>query len=606
MDSIFFKHKKYNVKDISNSMARITVFDTIPDADHFVGLLKIWDIVKSYDLIVKYADSLGFDKEDVTEGYIYFIDTWLRAFLDSIMTSTHVLLEDNYEFYRANYQGVHISKMSNSCDKIIFIRNYHKFMRALKKDKKRSVYTVMARFDNFISKFTLKFKKIICENDDLSIIEKDRIQFATISRGLFLFNQITKGIPQGRFFTLFKTGVTKKELESNFLGYKITLLYVWKKCLTKKQFGVVEGIKDALYWSGETYSGEYSSGDTIDCFFRKIVDGIIEPLKKKKNTDLSLDVYFLFKKSMPKGVFNSFLEDASPDLNEKEKIDELFLWYNCELTDSSKSYVFNGAMSFIILLEGSVSWGKRVGKKSPVRVLKIPHKNEHGYDYSYGILIESGGSFGSDFSGWMVFYDVCTDYSGFGGQQHAYIEGMIKLHLRNKSITIREKEMSLEYLEKYLSEKSTDRRIGQVKKEYEKKNEILNEARGILLELIVYYLQTQIKDNNVRWGIELENGEIDILVETIDSIKFIECKIDAKSLNLDKEIKKIKEKKETYESIKQKSAEFWFWNEVDHAETKKKLKDEKIGYIVLPEKLKNLPYSRKINTRISLILNYEN
>ena len=588
-------------------MNRKTIFNTRPDADHFVGLLKIWNVVKSYDSVIKYANSLGFDEDEILDGYVYFIDTWLIAFLDEIVNSEYIPLEDNYELYRAKHQGVHISKMSNSCDKILFIRNYHKLMRRLKKSTKHNVKSIMNEFDDFISKFEAKFNEVIRENDGLSLTKKDRFQFVTILRVLDLFNQMIKRIPAGRLlFTLFKNYVTLKELEKNFLGYKITLLYMWKKCLNERQFEVIKELKNTVYWGKDIVHKEHFSGKTIDCFFRKIVDEIIEPLKKQKNKDLNIHIYFLFKKRMPKHLFNVFLEDISPQLTEQEKIHELFLWYNSEVIDSAKMNTFNGAMAFIILLEGSASLKKLSGKKDPVQVLRILHKAEHGHDYSYGILIELGGIV-SDYSGWMVFYDVCGDYSGFSGMQHTHIESRIKFHLKRKSIEIREKEMSLETLKKHLLKKITYRSISQDKKQYKDTNEKLSQAKGALFELLVYYLQTQAKGNSVKWGVEVEKGEIDVLIETKDSIRIIECKLDPNNyyFNLDDEIKKIKKKRETYKSLKHKTAEFWFWDKIS-LNIKKKLESQKIGCIIVPEQLKNLPDFQKTHKRVSSILDYKN
>ena len=87
-------------------------------------------------------------------------------------------------------------------------------------------------------------------------------------------------------------------------------------------------------------------------------------------------------------------------------------------------------------------------------------------------------------------------------------------------------EIPQKELENYLSKRSTKREIGQITNDHRKREEILSEARGIIVELLVYYLQTQIKDTDVKWGFEnKKDGDIDILIEKEKDIKLIECKI---------------------------------------------------------------------------------
>lgn len=608
-------------------MAKKTRFDTVSDASYFVGLLSIWNSIKSYDQIEKYGKTLGVKEDAILPGYIYFVDTWLRAFLDEIKTCNYIPLKDNYELYRANHKGIPISEISNSCEKIIFIRNYYKLMQELKKSKnKLQLEKVIAKLDDFIVKFESELNNVIYENKDTPLLKEERIFFSTLSRGLFLFNQFNNVTPQGRYFSLFRNGSTKEELEKSFEGYKITLLFMWNQCLSKDQFKYVKGIKDAIDWNREYYAHKYMQthpkkfkrkedelfpelsinipGNTIDCFFRKILDEIIEPLEKNKNTKLAFDTFFLFNKKMTKDIFKIFLKKINPKLTDNNIIDELFLWYSSEVIDSAKRNIFNGAAAFITVLEGAVRWSERIRDSSKVQVLKIPHKvGKNQYNYSYGVLIESRGSLGSDWSGWMMFYDICGDYSGFSGQEHAYVESMIKLHLKNKSILLRRKEIPQKTLKDYLSKSSTERRIGQISNEHKRREEILNEARGMIVELLVYYLQTQIKEQDVKWGFEnRKDGDIDILIEKEDNIKFIECKLNPASCNLDDELKKIKKKRDNHQSSKEKFIEFWFWF-TPPPKTIKKLESEKIEYHIVSKELSNLPNFQKRSEKLNLILN---
>lgn len=608
-------------------MVKTTKFETTSDASDFVGLLQIWDSLKSFKQVSKYALSLGLNEKKIFPGYIFFIETWLRAFLREINSCEYIPLENNYELYRASHRGEHISKISNSCEKIVFIRNYYKLIQMLKKSKNSHELSILIKkLDRFISAFSDNLNKVIAKNKEIKLSKKEAIFFSTMSRGIFLFNQFNNIVPEGRYFSLFRNGCTEVELEKSFVGYKVCLVYMWSRVLNKSQLKFVEGIEDAIDWSADSYANKYMlehpekfktheskmfpelkikiPGNTLDCFFRIILDEIIEPLEKTKKTRIAMDAYFLFKQEISKKIFSGFLKNIPPKLTEKNIIDELFLWYSSEVIDSAKRNIFNGAAAFMIVLDGAVRWRERFNDSSPVQVLKIPHQvGENQHNYSYGVLIESRGTFGSDWSGWMMFFDICGDYSGFSGQEHAYIESLIKVHLDNNDIMLRSLEIGQDKLDNYLSKSSTERRIGQITNEHKKREEILKEARGMIVELLVYYLQTQIEGQGVQWGFEnRKDGDIDIIIETKKIIKFVECKLNPSSCNMDDELKKIRNKSKSYSSTLKKKIEFWFWFEPDPS-TIKLLKSKKIEYHVVSNELSVLPEFKNRNEKLNLILN---
>lgn len=61
---------------------------------------------------------------------------------------------------------------------------------------------------------------------------------------------------------------------------------------------------------------------------------------------------------------------------------------------------------------------------------KHPVTGVPGCDYSYGIRNQAFGSFGfTDYSGWLIFFDCATDYSGFGASLHGQAEVFIEKFL---------------------------------------------------------------------------------------------------------------------------------------------------------------------------------
>ena len=219
-------------------------------------------------------------------------------------------------------------------------------------------------------------------------------------------------------------------------------------------------------------------------------------------------------------------------LSLQRDIQRKFLWYDVELVDASAT-IFSGVLTFVALLNGAVVFRRRVGNHDPVLIMRVKHPagGAGRHDYSYGLLLEAHGTV-SDYSGWLLFYDCCGDYSGFAGSQHALAEQEIKEHLEQKTIEIQEvtitKSKLLEVMHGNLLSTTKDVMLAseQTQSKLRDTENKLGAARGLLVELLGmrHYYSAPPGAIKVEWAYERLGQEIDVLVRTKQSLIFVECK----------------------------------------------------------------------------------
>lgn len=221
-------------------------------------------------------------------------------------------------------------------------------------------------------------------------------------------------------------------------------------------------------------------------------------------------------------MFKNLLSDKEiPSLSQKEKLDEFFLWYQMSFLDSAKSQIFNGVSSFNSLLIGEIETRKKHENKEKLEIRRIKHPVgfTKGNDYSYAILIERFGTFFSDFSGWLVFFDCCTDYSGFGGTEYADAEDALKKY--KKFINVEEISIDKQFFLSSYSETTSIEELLNISRKR------LDEIFGYLIVILTYsyYLQDgyKAKLHFQDKSIFRNNEELDILVKVNKELHLVEC-----------------------------------------------------------------------------------
>ncbi len=555
----------------------------------------------------------------------YLKNSLIRTFFHSIIYGSELPIDEDFIFSRARFTGIELSKIPNTCEKTIFLKNLNKYRRSIKNAKNwKELQESINKFqDDFISKFEKIFEDNIEVSPKIQIGKKEALKYATMFYIYIYLNDTSRFVPHGYFVGVLKDGFEKNHRKKTFEGYKYALQFVWYQLLGEKRYNKtsLRYLHKSTDWSEEVeiFSGdgeikdfseiEWDTSDEdkespverddLDSYFSKVRDEIITPLGEKLEMNFGFSKFFRIKREISKKAIENFLKyDKKIQLNEKEKLDSKLLWYQIEFLDSSKSHIFNGVPAFIQMLIGAAETKRMFGIDEKACVCKFihPDKSVNGNDFSYGVLIEAFGSTGiSDYSGWVLFYDCCGDYSGFSGSEHMMAEKIIDLYKKKGLIEIREMKIDKQKFKEYVADKIVSGKRREVLEELDKisnkrlEGNIANEAKGLVLELLSYYTLTN-KDSykNVDWNIKKDGDELDITYEIDDEFILVECKTDPNTIDLNEHIEKLEKKVKNYVSSKSKRGEFWFWERPNQNRIKS-LKNKKIKFIVFSELVEDNP-----------------
>ncbi|WP_157722399.1 hypothetical protein [Thermococcus gorgonarius] len=175
-------------------------------------------------------------------------------------------------------------------------------------------------------------------------------------------------------------------------------------------------------------------------------------------------------------------------------------------------------------------------------MLRIKHPEDVGNVISYAVLVEVS-SFIADYSGWIVFYQVGTDFSGMGGFLHNLAESVIEKY--QDSLIVEEITVDGEIFEQYLTRNHSDKFPEDLQFQFEKLSRdiikyqgditslerLLSIHRGVFSELLTYYLLSSNRLHRswekVDWNVPVGGEQIDVFAIDAEGHPWIfECKFD--------------------------------------------------------------------------------
>ncbi|MFC2044670.1 hypothetical protein ACFLT8_05730 [Chloroflexota bacterium] len=466
----------------------------------------------------------------VFKGYVFGLGTLIRLLHMAIDFDFSLKLTEDFTFSRARFYGTPIAEVPNSCQKAILLRNINRASRQLLGTKS------WAQMEQNAKEFS---EVILAPLQRLSLVSKLRLPkitpdyetavnfIAQWHMHLFL-HDTRRGYPHGYRQPMLNDRLTSERLAEVFEGYKLTVQYIWFKLLGDWFIhSVAANIHNAADWK------------RFDEYYRPVQHELIDPKEKLTGLYGGFNT-LLVVKAGAKRTISELLEPMAKEqpLSLEKELQRKFLWYDIELVDAS-SAIFNGVIAFISVLNGAVVFRQRIGNSDRVLVMRVKHpaggtiRGRPKFDYSYGVLMEGHGSFGiSDYSGWLLFYDCCGDYSGFAGSQYAMAEQEIQQHLKQKTIEVHETTIEKDTFLKLMKAKllSTTKDVMheaiQTRSNLRSVENRLGAACGLLLELLGmrHYYRTSSEPARIEWSYERLGQEIDLIVGTDDSITFVECK----------------------------------------------------------------------------------
>lgn len=422
-------------------------------------------------------------------GYQFFLDAVVCRFLEAFELDAAFDLKTDYTFDRAGFVGVYLDDVPVTCDKAKVIKNIWEHYRTIRNCKAwNELYDCLSARNEVVFKIfdTIFSDYVVVENGKSKSHELwEKTQFYT----LIFFNDTRQGKPYTYPGTFLDSFITEHIFDKVFFGYAYTLQYLWFKLLGEEEFlkspacdihRVLE-----LYDPNSEFDAEqllfsdglasleheaYKRWEALDQFFSRINEDVIRAkvssgpagtlqLSEKFTSDLLTPLMNLSEVADPDYIANY---NTFPSL--AKKLDSFFFWHEMDVLDTNKVHIFNGASAFISVLIGEVEKYRIYKNSNPIWVVRIKHpvdKNKN--DISYGILLQSGGQF-TDTSGWLLFLDCGTDYSGSGGHIHEQIELFINRYEARKSVFVKEISVSSEDFIQYLRQKRIPSLVRNIKR----------------------------------------------------------------------------------------------------------------------------------------------
>ncbi len=561
-----------------------------------IGCYDILSDAKSFTSWIekKYPD---INIPELFPGYLYCIDLILGLFARGIHDDETFGLTSDVAFDRAVFYGIPPEKMDLNCEKarLLYIlkdnvtkinssKNFSKSRHPLN-DLKRNVLGIFANH--------LK-EHAYCDLPN----SKNELYSYLIEGTVWLYfsNIVGCGIPYAEASTPLRSANEKDVIRDETPE--------WKEYIKSDEYGATD-----TRIRGYCYSLEY----LIDQLFPNLLD--TESLKYLHNTEdwheinyiysYLYDQIFLDLDNDPVNFWylNSFKNDTKlskeslstifdkirklPKVSLKERLDQIFLWYEVGFLDASTG-PFSGMIALRTMLTGAVTLKNQMKNQEPVQVRIFKHPCSGGYDYSYAILMEGYG-YAMDYSGWIVFFDTDTDYSGTGGYYHQLIDNDIQQYTQSLNVVSFEvkketfedyvmgidvatqNEHSVTVIQRHDKEiESAKQKVREIQNRLQRTQDVLHTARGLIMELLTYYDLSRNPDTSKKldWNNAQNKHEIDVTyVLNDDTVIFGECKVSAKTINLDEEMKKLVNKmKDCKPNVGNKIGHFFFFEELSETE----------------------------------------
>ena len=556
----------------------------------FLEILRILSDTKNFQQWLSTYHKID-DQRQFFEGYQYIITVSLQYLISELISYDPFLFKDDEKLTRANFLGITIENIPNSCEKTIVLKNIWKHGEKIRKAKTFEEIKNEKQFE-LVYLYEILRKRNLKSNTK---IPKDKAILAITQFHAYLFLVDTKfGVPYAaQLASIFKLVKNPEYLDMVFDGYRYALEYLWFCLLgqTKFQQSCVKDLhrSDQMHFKktddvvhvklGNENDFEieepqeskeeqkqreesyriYDKWRTIDQFFNKIRSEIIRPLEAKIGRMDGFGQGFLKLENFDKKLFENLITEQVEDApymtktDEKsliKKIESELLWYPIHLLSTAETSTFPAAFLFIALLRGlaDITSEQSDGAKIAVQIFKHPtHSVENGHDYSFGIKIGVSELL-SVASSWLIFHNCTTDYSGAGGHYHKMCLKEIENHRQQNVVCVGQQVVDANIFRKFLTYKGISTNQEKIHHAYQKGNEPVAQILGKLLEYLAYkWLNDKKLFDKVQCDCIINDEQIDCFCESNGKIDHFECKLQLH--NVSKTIKQIKRK---HSKLKQK------------------------------------------------------
>lgn len=553
--------------------------------------LKILGNAKKFEIWLSETHSLKVST-NIFQGYNFALACCINSFVSGFEVDQSLGIENDFYFERALANLIPLNEIKLTCTKAKIIAGLKPFIRDLLKAKRlEAVDEEYIRIETFISsRFEQLYRENVRTKNGLDKEICTRLSLINFAH-TYLMQIGNNGPYANQSTTLSPKWLEKERLKLVLDGYKYAIQFLWHELLGKEQIisSSLENLHTADSWAEYTYihNEEYREDEFLfqmnrefdleeqnnfDSYFYRIQEEITKPLEEQYGFPIyAIDDYFYFENetfdrtSFIKSITYPIANDFHVKLDWNKQIQELLYWYSLELVDGEHNDLHFGVSSFNTMLAGTVSLfkpNKSEFLKPIIARFVHPFESENKNDYSYGILIDTKSSTNHYSSGWIIYQNVCGDYSGFSNAERMATEGLIKKYLRTGKIELRELVIPLENFKAFTKQYERDDEKRYLGEQFKKNQKHLPPIKAHLFELLTYYILHRNYGEKFSYKLNSDRkskeGERDVVLENDSEVILVECKLNVQNCDIQALLNKLERKIETY-GQKQKSCQLWTW-----------------------------------------------
>lgn len=550
--------------------------------------LKILGNAKEFRTWLSKTHSLDVN-ESILQGYSFALACCVSRFIYGLEVDESLRIEDDFYFQRALANLIPLQEIKLTCTKARLIAGLKPFVRSLLKAK--SIETVDEEHNKFEIGISLKFEQLYQRNVKANNgLDKQSAKYLSLLNFAHTYlMQIGNNGPYAyQRTTLSSQWLEKERLEYLLDGYKYAIQFLWFELLGREQFNrsSLKNLHTADSWREYTYvendaddlsllmsrEFELEKQNSFDSYFYRIQEEITTPLEAQYGFPIyRIDECLDFENetfcqtSFVESITHFVSKGFQIKLDWDKQIRELLYWYSFELVEAEHNNLHFGVSSFNTMLAGTVSLFKPKESEMPKPVIAKfihPQGNDGKNDYSYGILIDTKSSADHYSSGWVIYQNVCGDYSGFSNAERMTTEELIAKYLRKDKIELRELAIPLEKFKAFTKQYERDQEKRFLGEQYQKLQNNMQPLKAHLFELLTYHILHRNYGDKFLYKLNADKksrlGEKDIVLENTEEVILIECKLNVQNYNVENVLDKLEKKIETYNQ-RQKSCQLWTW-----------------------------------------------
>lgn len=555
---------------------------------------KILEIIGNPDSFISWmkAHHPNQKTEALFEGYQFALMCCINAIIDCICDDTLLNLESDYLFERCLSSSIPLNHITSNCEKATLLRNLKPHIKAVSKSNTYEELAIsMSKLDLLFLQKIADLRKNHVSLSKTNAFSLEQVNhWATIDFLHTYLHQIKSIGPIANMWNPISTqAITRKELDHFLEGYCFTLQFCWFILLGEDLFSQTQLTKLHLADSWRNY--QYNEPETdnnlfeamnrtfnldnqtcLDSFFYHIKNELTSPIAEKHGIHTyTAHSYFLLDSNAydKNALFSDLLVQKtslqSPNRTLEDKFYECLYWFPLIVVNGETILSNYGTASFNTLLAGTVVLHKPLESTLPkIIVAKFTHPHptkKSKNSFSFGILID-GGSAAADHSyGWLIYHNLCWDYSGFAHSEYQTTMALIEQYKQEEKIDLRELTLTLTAFEKLIGHLMLQQSQANL---YTQINELTisnKEFKSSLFEVLTAFICSRIYPGyEISINTANSAGEVDVRIENEQEIILIECKLNPNNCDVYKVIKKLESKVNSLKNTtKRRSMEFWFW-----------------------------------------------